>query len=134
MARQPKHRSGRLFLELRVGELHDVSKSVVFFLLILVASFAERCFKLARFAAASGPISLPEAACLCFAVLQVLLAAIPKRRTTVAGDGHVRITDFDEITFKLRFRFRREHVSELLEEFDLLDWHGQPKLLRVFML
>ena len=55
------------------------------------------------------------------AMLEGIAASIPRTRTSLCIDlgTPVRISDFDDVTFKFKFRFRREHVAELLREFDL---------------
>ncbi len=80
---------------------------------------------------AQSLLSIPDAALLALALLQALAAAVPRMRVPVEGHTHVCITEFDELAFRLRFRFSREHVWELLEAMELLDNTGVPRLIRV---
>eukprot|EP00961_Rhodomonas_salina_P115531 1555064-Rhodomonas_salina.1 len=57
---------------------------------------------------------------------------MPRMRIRLPGLAVLTtIDDLDDVTFFTRFRFRREHVRELLVEFDLVDANGDPKHLHV---
>eukprot|EP00961_Rhodomonas_salina_P234818 3173708-Rhodomonas_salina.1 len=75
--------------------------------------------------------TLPELGCIALAAILQMAAVIPRTRVRTTAAGHARITDFDDVTFRQRFRFRSAHVWELLRVLDLLDAWQQPKMLRV---
>ncbi len=73
-----------------------------------------------------------EAGVLFLAMLAGLAACIPRLQPELhPASRHVSINDFDDVTFRHRFRFRRDHVREMLAHFKLLEPDGEPLVLSV---
>ena len=127
--RQSSRRRRRFFLH--VGELQDLLKVYCHTFLIFVTSIGLKMSRLPR----GGRLifDVVDLACLAHMTQIALAASIPRQRVNLhrSCQKHVTLLDFDDITFKLRFRFRREHVMDLMRELDLLDASGHPKMLFV---
>eukprot|EP00286_Rhodomonas_abbreviata_P006682 CAMPEP_0181322684 /NCGR_PEP_ID=MMETSP1101-20121128/19361_1 /TAXON_ID=46948 /ORGANISM="Rhodomonas abbreviata, Strain Caron Lab Isolate" /LENGTH=375 /DNA_ID=CAMNT_0023430617 /DNA_START=226 /DNA_END=1353 /DNA_ORIENTATION=+ len=60
------------------------------------------------------------------------ISSVPRMRTRVPeGARHLRASDVEEVTFKVKFRFRKVEFWQLMHGLDLVDEHGIPKMLYV---
>ena len=116
------------------GEIYDLAKVFCTARLAFLASIASKFLTMARKPAVGRPkFTLDAMDLACLAVMQqaLLAASIPRLRVRYNGREHVNIHSFDDICFRLKFRFRREHVLLLLQELNLLNENSDPILLRV---
>ena len=114
----------------------DLAKVFYFARLAFLTSVGSRLLKQAREPSPSRTrpslkLEPIEMASLAAMMMAGMCASIPRIRVPVCLAQHVTIYTFDDILFKLRFRFRQEHVWLLLQELHLLTADGDVRVLQV---
>eukprot|EP00961_Rhodomonas_salina_P251071 3394486-Rhodomonas_salina.1 len=116
MAHIAKPRRHRSFFYHCVGEIHDISKLFLFSLVSFLALYAMLRLQVGRLAGASQPsITDLELSCIALAIVEAFIAVMPRMLIRLPGLAQqITINDLNDMTFFTCFRFRREHVRELL--------------------